>query len=530
MHAFLRTRGANPYGSGASSSGTCGARPLGRAVIFAVTMMVLASAAPAAAQSCESLSSLKLENATITMAQSVPAGAFTPPQGGRGRGNPAQFTDLPAFCRVAATLTPSPESDIRMELWLPASGWNGKFQATGNGGWNGNIDVNALANGVRRGYATASTDTGHQGGGGPWMRNREKLIDYGHRAVHEMTVKGKAIAAAFYGRQAQFSYFVGCSAGGRQGLMAAQRYPDDFDGIVAGAPALNATGRAVFAMYVAHNLHKNEGAYIPPTKYPAIHNAVLQACDTRDGVRDGVIENPAQCSFDPKVLACSGTDSDSCLTPPQVEAARKMYQPAVNTRTKQEIFPGLSYGSELGWATFGAPQPFGIATQMFQFMVFNDPKWDYRTLNFDEHMALVDKAEAGLINARNPDLRKFAAAGGKLIQYHGWSDPQIPAASSTQYYQSVLDTMGGPGKVMDSYRLFMVPGMNHCGGGPGTTSFDMLAALEQWVEKKQAPQRITASRIVDGKVERTRPLCPYPQVATYKGSGSTDDAANFVCK
>jgi feruloyl esterase len=498
------------------------------AIFFA---LVILNAGAAAAQSCEALSSLKLPDTTITMAQPVAAGAFTPPTTGRGGGRGgAQFTDLPAFCRVAATLKPSPDSDIKIEVWLPASGWNGKFQATGNGGWNGNIDMNALANGIRRGYATASTDTGHQGGGGPWMQNREKLIDYGHRAVHEMTVKGKAITAAFYGSQVRLSYFTGCSAGGRQALMAAQRYPDDFDGIVAGAPALNATGRAVFAMYVAQNLHKDEAAYIPATKYPVIHNAVLQACDGNDGVKDGVIENPNKCTFDPKVLACSGADSASCLTPPQVEAARKMYRPVVNAQTKKEIFPGLAYGSELGWATFGSPQPFGIATQMFQYLVFNNPSWDYKTLNFDADMALVDKAEAGLINARDPDLKKFLSRGGKLIQYHGWADPQIPAPSSTQYYQSVLDTMGGAGKVMDGYRLFMVPGMNHCGGGPGTTSFDMLTALEQWVEKKQAPNQVEASRVVDGKVERTRPLCPYPQVATYKGTGSTDDAANFVCK
>jgi feruloyl esterase len=498
-------------------------------IITILLGLVVFPTGEAAAQSCEALTSLKLPDTTITMAQTVAAGAFTPPAGGRGGGG-AQFADLPAFCRVAATLKPSPESDIKVEFWLPAAGWNGKFQATGNGGWNGNIDTNALAAGLRRGYATASTDTGHQGGGGPWMQNREKLIDYGHRAVHEMTVKGKAITAAFYGNQPRLSYFTGCSAGGRQALVAAQRYPEDFDGIVAGAPALNATGRAVFAMYVAQNLHANEGAFVPASKYPAIHDAVLKACDAHDGVTDRVIENPATCTFDPKVLACTGGDSPTCLTPPQVEATRKMFQPVVNPRTKQEVFPGLSYGSELGWATFGGQQPFGIATQMFQFMVFNNPNWDYKTLNFDSDMTAVDKAEAGLINARSTDLKKFMARGGKLIQYHGWSDPQIPAASSTQYYQSVVDAMGGANRVTDSYRLFMVPGMNHCGGGDGTATFDMLAALEQWVEKKQAPSSIPAAHTTDGRVDRTRPLCPYPQVATYKGSGSTDEAANFVCK
>jgi feruloyl esterase len=207
-----------------------------------------------------------------------------------------------------------------------------------------------------------------------------------------------------------------------------------------------------------------------------------------------------------------------------------MYKPLVHPRTGAVIFPGLEPGSELGWATFGAPQPFAIGSQMFQFMVINDPNWDFKTLNFDQHMTVVEKAEAGLINARDPNLKRFAERGGKLIQYHGWADPQIPAPSSPQYYQSVLDTMGGARKVMDNYRLFMVPGMNHCGGGDGTASFDMLAALEQWVEKQQAPDQIPASHISDGRVDRTRPLCPYPQVAKYKGTGSTADAASFACK
>ena len=489
---------------------------------------------PNATALCERLSALNLPNTTITLAHVVDAGTFSPPApagaAATARDNAMQaFRGLPAFCRVAATLRPSADSDIKIEVWLPESGWNGKFQGTGNGGWSGSINLNALAAGVQRGYATASTDTGHRGGGGPWMQNREKLIDYGYRAVHEMSVTGKAITAAFYGNQARLSYFTGCSGGGRQGLMAAQRHPEDFDGIVAGAPALNATGRAVFSMSVAQNLHMDEAAYIPASKYPAIHDAVLQACDALDGVKDRVVENPARCTFDPKVMACTAGDAASCLTPPQVEAARKMYQPVMNSRTKKEIFPGLAYGSELGWATFGARQPFDLGLQMFQFMVFNNPNWDFKTLNFDEHMTVVAKAEAGLINARDPNLTTFAARGGKLIQYHGWADPQIPAPTSTQYYQSVLDTMGGAPTVMNNYRLFMVPGMNHCGGGDGTASFDMLTALEQWVEKKQAPDQIPASHVSDGRVDRTRPLCPYPQVAKYKGTGSTAGAASFAC-
>jgi len=489
--------------------------------------MFVSTALPAAAGSCESLAGLKLPDTTITMAQSVAAGAFTVPAAGRGAA--PRFDDLPGFCRVAATLKPSTDSDIKIEVWLPASGWNGKFEAVGNGGWNGNIDINALATGLRRGYATSSTDTGHEGGGGPWMQRPEKLIDFGYRAVHEMAVKAKAIVAAYYGNGAQLSYFNGCSAGGRQALKEAQRFPEDFDGIIAGAPALNTTGRAAFSMYVAQAMHKDEASYIPASKYPLIHNAVLEACDAGDGVKDGVVENPKVCKFDPKVLECKSGDAATCLTAPQVESARKSYTAVVNPRSKQDIFPGLEPGSELGWATFASPQPFALGAQMFQYMVFKDANWDYKTLNFDTDMALTHKIENGTINAQDPNLKPFFAHGGKLIHYHGWSDPQITPMSSVNYYKSVLETMGDAGKVKDNYRLFMVPGMAHCGGGDGTSSFDMLSALEQWAEKHKAPEQILASRNRNGAVDRTRPLCPYPQVATYKGSGSTDDAVNFVC-
>jgi feruloyl esterase len=480
----------------------------------------------AQAASCESLASLALPSATITAAEAVGAGAFNQP-GGRGG---AGFGDLPAFCRVAATLKPTTESDIKTEVWLPAAGWNGKFLAVGNGGWNGNIDRNALANALRRGYAAASTDTGHEGGGGPWMANPEKLVDFGYRAVHEMTAKAKTIINTYYGNAPRWSYFQGCSAGGRQGLKAAQKFPEDFDGIVAGAPALNTTGRAIFAVYAAQELRKEEGSYIPASKYPAIHRAVLQACDDLDGVKDGVLENPRACTFDPKVLECKTGDDASCLTPAQVVAARALYKPVTNARTGKLIFSGLEYGSEMGWSTFGGPQPFAVATQMFQQMIFKNPAWDYKTLNFDSDMALVDSIEKGNINAMDPNLKPFLSKGGKLIQYHGWADQQIPPGTSVEYNQAVSQALGGGGKVKDGYRLFMVPGMGHCGGGDGTATFDMLAALEQWVEKGKAPDQIPASRVVDGRADRTRPLCAYPQVASYKGSGSTDEASSFVCK
>ena len=244
----------------------------------AVLLILLLITLPAAAAPCESLAALKLPDTTITLAQTVAAGGFAP-AGGGGRGGGAQFSDLPAFCRIAATLKPSSESDIKIEVWLPSSNWNGKFEAVGNGGWNGNIDSNALAAGLRRGYATASTDTGHDGGAGLWMQSHEKLVDFGYRAVHEMTAKAKALINAYYGNDAKYSYWNGCSAGGRQGLKAAQKYPNDFDGIVAGAPALNSTGRAAFSVWIAQNMHKEEASYIGPAKYPVVHDAVLQACD-----------------------------------------------------------------------------------------------------------------------------------------------------------------------------------------------------------------------------------------------------------
>jgi feruloyl esterase len=499
-------------------------------VLFAAIFAVLSfQALPSAAATCESLATLNLPNATITSAQAVGAGAFAPPSGG-GRGGGAQFSDLPAFCRIQATLKPTSDSDIKVELWMPASNWNGKFNAVGNGGWNGNIATDALAASLRRGYAAASTDTGHQGGGGVWMQNQQKLVDFGHRAVHEMTVKSKALINAYYGNDAKLSYWTGCSAGGRQGLKAAQVYPNDFDGIVAGAPALNTTGRAAFAIWIGQNMHKEEGTYIPPTKYGMIHDAVVEACDALDGVKDRVLESPRQCKFDPRVLQCKAGDAATCLTSPQVLSAQTMYKPLVNPRTKAEIFSGLEYGSEMGWATFGGPQPFAIGTQMYQFMVFKDPKWDYKTLNFDSDMATVAKIENGAINAMDANLKPFFDSGGKMIQYHGWADQQITPGSSVTYYQSVLDKMGGFNRVKDNHRLFMVPGMGHCGGGDGPSSFDMLTALEQWVERGTAPDAIPAAHLTNGKPDRTRILCPYPQAAAYKGSGDPNDAANFTCK
>jgi feruloyl esterase len=482
---------------------------------------------------CESLSSLSVPHTAI-VAESVAAGAFTPPAApaGKGRakgggGNP--FANLPAFCRVQVTSQPSGDSDIKIEYWLPAAGWNGNFEANGNGGWTGSITPNTLATGMERGYAAAMTDTGHEGGSASFaMGHPEKVIDFGYRSVHEMATTGKALIKAFYGREAKHSYWNGCSAGGRQGLMAAQRYPEDFDAIVAGSPGLNWTGRSTQAVWIAQATRKEEGSAIPPAKFAAIHEAVLEACDARDGVKDGVVDEPRKCNFDPKAIQCKGADEPTCLTSAQVETVRKIYSDVTNPRTKQVIFQRHEPGSEMGWNTMAGPNPMGLGLDLFKYVVYQDTNWDYKTMNFDADVERAYKADAAM-DAMNPDLGPFVARGGKLIQYHGWADPQISPGTSVAYYQSVVEKLG-PAKVQQNYRLFMVPGMAHCGGGDGTSTFDMLTALEQWVDTGKAPERIEASRVRNGQTDRTRPLCAYPQVATYKGSGSTDETANFVCK
>jgi feruloyl esterase len=478
--------------------------------IFLLTPLFTFSA-PAAPQ-CEKLVELRHPHATVTIAQEIGASP-----------------ELPAYCRVAATLKPTTDSDIKIEVWMPAAHWNGKFLADGNGGWAGSISPETLAAGLRDGYATAMTDTGHQGSccvpGGDSasfaMGHPEKLIDFGYRAEHEMAVAAKAIVKAYYGQPAKVNYFRGCSGGGRQALMEAQRFPEDYDGIIAGAPLPSWTGRAIPAIVVASRI--GEAGYIPPSKYAVIHQAVLDACDAQDGVKDGVLEDPRRCRFDPKEIQCKDEDGPNCLTAKQVETARAMYTPI-------EFHPSYMRGSELGWDGIPSPRPYGAVVDLFRYVVFENPNWDFRSFNLANDAASAEKMAGPILNATNPDLRAFLARGGKLIQYHGWNDSTLVPGFSVEYYENVLKLLGGAGKVRDGYRLFMVPGMAHCGGGEGTDRFDRLAALEGWVEKRQAPDRIVASRVKEGKVDRTRPLCPYPEVAAYKGTGSTDDAANFACK
>jgi len=275
---------------------------------------------------------------------------------------------------------------------------------------------------------------------------------------------------------------------------------------------------------------KDEAARMPAAKAQLIHKAVLEACDAIDGIKDGVLDDPRRCKFDPGVLECKGSDEATCLTKAQTQTAKLMYLSPVNPKTKREI-TGLQPGSELGWTDQGWSQSARASgLDQFRFLVFKDPAWTVDKFNFETDIVRAEETDADTINALDPNLKSFFDRGGKLIQYHGWSDPQISPGNSVQYYQRVADANGGVTKVQASHRLFMAPGMGHCGGGEGPNTFDMVAALEQWVEKKQAPNQIIASHSRDGKIDRTRPLCPYPQVASYKGTGSTDEAANFVCK
>ena len=513
----------------------------------ALILLAAAGSVAFAQTPCEQLQSLKLPGTTITMAMTVAAGAFQNPgrpagpatpalppraQGkqapGGGRGAPAPQM-LPAYCRVSATLKPSPDSDIKIEVWLPeGAAWNGKYEAVGGGGWAGVISYPALASAVEEGYATSSTDTGHEGGNANFaVGHPDKIVDFAYRAVHEMVVQAKAVMTAYYGRGPRLSYWNGCSTGGRQGLMEAQRYPDDFDGIVAGAPANYQTHLHAFDISL-QTFVRQAGAAVPAAKTDLVAKAVLAACDAADGVKDGLLNDPRKCNFDPGTLLCKGADSNDCLTALQVDSVKKAYAPLKNSKGAL-VYPGYAKGSETGWNMLAAngPAPSALSLGSYREVLHQDPNWDWKTWDVDKDVPAVDE-KYGYINAVNPDLSAFKAHGGKLIQYHGWADTAISPENSINYRASVLNKMGA--KQDNWYRLFMVPGMAHCGNGAGPNQFNYMGAMERWRESGVAPQLMIAEHVANNKVDRTRPLCPYPQLATYKGVGSINDAANFSCK
>jgi feruloyl esterase len=454
-----------------------------------------------------------------------------------------------------AEAKPTADSDIKLEVWMPVAGWNGKLQGIGNGGFAGLIDYVQLGTSLAKGYAATATDTGHTGSpiDAAWaLGHPEKVIDFGHRGIHEMTRVAKETTRAFYGKGPQRSYFAGCSDGGREALMEAQRYPADYDGILAGAPANYWTALLSTAAWDTQALTLDAASFIPQAKIPAISAAVLAACDELDGVRDGILNDPRQCHFDPATIECkAGEDTDKCLTAPQAAALKKIYA-GPHDASGHELFPGYLPGAEEGqggwglWITGPVPAKslmafFGIG--YFSNMVYEKPDWDYKTFTL-AGMKLAEEKTANALNATDVDLKPFQARGGKLILYHGWNDPAIPAINTVNYYQSVLAKMGE--RAAQSFvRLYMVPGVQHCDGGPGPDSFGQVgklvfddplhsvdAALEQWVEKGAAPSAIIASKYTDDKqhAKMTRPLCAYPQAAKYQGSGDTNDAANFGCE
>lgn len=479
-----------------------------------VLLAALAASSVAQAATCEELKSFAIDKTTITSA-----------------------TMEGSICRVLATATPVTNSEIHIEIWLPAaSGWNGKFVGTGNGGYSSALSVAVMKSVVERGYATAGSDTGHQGGDLKFAVGRpESIDDWAWRATHVMATTAKEVIRAYYGRAAEHSYFTGCSTGGGQALTEAQRFPDDFDGIIAGAPGNNRTRLNIGFLWNWRALQDEPGANLSAAKLPNVYQKVIDTCDGIDGLKDGLIDDPRRCQCDPGLMQCDDQENDRCLTASQVRAVRKIYGGARNPRTGDRIFAGWAPGSEApatgplsGWSGYFVGQAQPARLDFWRYWIFQNAAWDPRTFDFDRDVEYALKVLPA-VNSVKPDLNAFRRKGGKLIMFHGWADPVAPPGDGIAYYERVASVMGGVRKTGEFFRLFMAPGMAHCGGGPGPNSFDALGELDRWVTLGIAPDRIVASHAAGVKVDRTRPLCPYPQVARWKGSGSIDEAASFAC-
>jgi feruloyl esterase len=491
-------------------------------IMRSLIAFLLLGGVAAAATPCENLTSLKLDDATITSASVVPEG---PPAarggfgGGGGFGAPAQ--NIPAHCRVQLVLKPASDSLINMEVWLPAQNWNGKFMGVGNGGFAGSIQglMGDMPQALRLGYATAGTDTGHQQQGGNWaIGHPEKMIDFAYRSTHEMTVKAKQIIKAFYEQNTKYSYFKGCSTGGRQALMEAQRYPDDYNGIIAGSNANRHIHMWTAGVAQSIELSRHPEKNIAMDKATLVSQLVMNTCDT---LKEGFLNNPRQCKVDfSKLLCAADKDDNTCLTAPQLKTVETFYGGVKNAKGEL-IFSGQALGNSMPAQRGTNQAPSGVFDIVR--IGLNDPNLDWQKFDLDKDMPIIDKA-IGYVDAVDPDLSKFKASGGKLLLTHGWADTGITPETTTWYYDSVLDKMGK--KQSDWLRLFMAPGMGHCGGGPGVNSFDSIGTLEQWVEKGIAPDQIIGT----GAQGLTRPLCPYPQYAEYKGTGDLKNAANWACK
>jgi feruloyl esterase len=497
-------------------------------------VLAAAAAAVAPATSCESLQSMSTPQVTIT-AQSTAAGPFVAPgaapaaaPAGRGRagGAAAGPPALPAHCRVRLVLRPTSDSKINAELWLPSENWNGRFLAVGNGGFGGSIQgFGEMQTALRLGYATAGGDTGHdeatEGAGGLFaLGHPEKIVDFAYRAVHEMTATSKTLIDRYYGTAPQFSYFKGCSTGGRQAVMAAQRYPEDFDGIIAGALANRHIQMHTSGVSRSIEMTRRPEANIPPAKAAMVSKAVLDACDT---MKEGFLNNPRACTFDFAKLACKGADSDACLTPPQLKTVEAFYGGTRNSKGEL-IFSGQALGNPLpalrGVQPGGQP---GGGFDTVRIWAFQDVNYDWNRFDLDRDMPIIN-SKVGFVDAVDPDLSKFKAHGGKLLLYAGWGDTTITPENTVLYYESVLGKMGR--NQGDFVKLFMVPGMAHCRGGDGPNTFDTIGTMEAWREKNVTPAQMMGFNPQSGL---SRPLCSYPQVAKYKGSGNIKDASNWAC-
>jgi Tannase and feruloyl esterase len=499
--------------------------------------------ADAEPMTCEALAGLVLPETMISSAVVVPAGPLEVPgaRPGAPGASPPPPPEVPSFCRVSGVIAP----DNHFEVWLPMKdAWNGRFEMVGGGGLAGVISYGAMIPNINAGYVTASTDTGHVASDYTWLRDPAKVVDYGYRSVHETTVKAKALLAAFYAKPADYNYFNGCSTGGRQGLMEAQRYPDDYDGIVSGAPVNWFVNTHVAQLWMERAAQSSPAARLTPENLATITKAVMAQCDMLDGVKDNLLTDPRSCKFDPGTLLCKKGQKDGCLTAEQIDTVKKIYEGPVNPTTGEHLWVGMEPGGESpmdfihGW-TFqvSGDGPADIPKHYFGDMVFQDDNWDWKTFDFDKDVKTVDERTGQILNAIDPNLDAFSSHGGKLIIYHGWSDPLIFPKGTVRYYEEVVDHEKAKGAddpiaaTRANTRLFMVPGMGHCRGGPeATDQFDMQSAVEAWVEKGQAPEKIIAAhKYSGGQPDRTRPLCPYPEVAKYDGQGDTEKAESFSC-
>lgn len=498
---------------------------------------VLVAGSPAAAKDCGELAGAALPDGTVTSATLLPAGSFQPPPSPFGPPPgvaAAGYKDLPAFCRVQATLKPTPDSDIKVEVWLPETGWNGKLVGIGNGVWAGTISYSELGRALARGYAVGATDTGHTGSGISAdfaVGHPEKLIDFGYRAVHDMTVAAKAAIRDYYGDGPKLSYWNSCSTGGRQGLMEAYRYPDDYDAISAMAPANPMTDLMTQSLWTGYQAVRAPGAGLSMAKLAALHRAYVSQCDGKDGLVDGIVADPRACRFDPAVVQCKGADGPDCLTALQVQTMRAIYDGVRDPKTGAKLLPGFPPGSELQLAALiSGPSPFPVATTYMQLLVFGGRTgWSFRDFDYGSDTLAARSYGAAILDVPPDGLGPFFAAGHKLLLSHGWTDGLIPANNTVAFYQK-LSARVPAGRKLTQLRLFMVPGMNHCSGGEGAYQIDTLGVIDQWASGGPAPDRILASRPATPKLPPvSRPLCPFPLVSRYKGHGPTDQAESFTC-